>query len=221
MALEVVEPRKVSVFNVLSDQEICILEDVPPGPLYGFTWSQDGASVVARNCADPATVLVWDTKSGRLRSMFRPDYTTAPYTFSPNGKIVAASSAHAEIQLFDADTGRLLRTLPPVAEGGGARHTAWSSDGKTLAVSSYGKGEVRAWNIETGSLLGRRAMSPSRKHVAIMGDPARLAVVGQDGGISIWQPPSLLWESGSGITRENPVPIGSMKTRSVNGSQDS
>ncbi|KAI9835287.1 MAG: hypothetical protein M1819_002431 [Sarea resinae] len=67
--------------------------------------------------------------------------------FSPDGRWIASCSADATIKVWDATTGRHLRTL----EGhlAGISTIAWSPDSKTLASGSDDK-SIRLWDVSTG-----------------------------------------------------------------------
>ena len=68
--------------------------------------------------------------------------------WSLDGKRVASGSEDATVKLWDAASGRLLRTL--LDRSNPAASIAWSPDGKTLAV--VGKAVV-LWDVETGRRL--------------------------------------------------------------------
>jgi WD40 repeat protein len=93
--------------------------------------------------------------------------------FSPSNRLIASGSGDRTVKLWDAATGKELRTL----EGHQGRVTgvAFSPDGKRLATSSADR-TVRVWDTATGkellSFLGHcgpvtcLAFSPDGRHIA-------------------------------------------------------
>src|ERR1051326_6963882 len=139
---------------------------------------------------------------------FRHDATCVAY--SPDGKMIASGGADNQIRLFDAKTGKEIRTLEGhqvrtykvpkqlnnandlLVENvgkGSVTAVAFSPDGKTLASGGWDD-MVRLWNVNTGDeirhMLGHRGMgasvvfSPDGKYLATRG--------GIDGAVKLWEP---------------------------------
>lgn len=69
-------------------------------------------------------------------------------TFSPNGQLIAAGGRY--VKLWDVQTGKLLHTFQ---HRWASRAIAFSSDSKTLAVSSGDQdNSIWIWNVKTGAL---------------------------------------------------------------------
>ena len=77
------------------------------------------------------------------------DYVST-IVFSPDGQILASGSTDKTIRLWDAGTGRYLRTLTGHISTVYVR--AFSPDGRTLASSSLDD-TLRLWDVRTGALL--------------------------------------------------------------------
>ena len=75
--------------------------------------------------------------------------------YSPDGKTIASSSLEdMAIKIWDAETGRQIRSIP-IENSGGVFSLAWSPDGKKLVSGAIFGGEddwgthIRIWNTET------------------------------------------------------------------------
>jgi WD40 repeat protein len=97
----------------------------------------------------------------------------ASVVFSPDGRLLASASHDRTIQVHDAASGNLLRTLQ--GHGDAVYALVFSSDGCRLASASWDK-TVKLWDPDTGVLLMtlgpheqevyRVAMSPDGRYLA-------------------------------------------------------
>jgi WD40 repeat protein len=133
---------------------------LPPGhqrSVMALAFSADGARLLTGS--PDGTARMWDLKTGQ--EMQRLDwplhYWISSVAFSRDG-LTLAVGGHNETRLFDARTGKLIRTL--TGQEGVARFAAFSPDGKTLVTESNG-GTLRWW--ETASCEKRRE-EPSFSH---------------------------------------------------------
>jgi WD40 repeat protein len=114
--------------------------------------------------------------------------------FSPGGKHLATCSWDHTVRVWDAHTGRPLRTLR--GHTAGVSGLAYSPDGRRLA-SHAGDGTVRVWDPHTGQqLLAWKAPGLGGAYLGItwLGggwltfspDGARLLGTTRDGAVRIW-----------------------------------
>src|SRR5262245_44424199 len=68
--------------------------------------------------------------------------------FSPDGRLIATGGVDTAIKIWDAATGRVLRTL--AGHHGGVKAVAFSPDGRRLA-SGGNDGRIRFWEIASGA----------------------------------------------------------------------
>jgi WD40 repeat protein len=157
-------------------------------PLMGHTdcvWSvafSPNGQILASGSADQ-TIRLWDIicdrssalfyKVSRCRILSGHESWVLSVTFSPDGKVLATSSADQTIRLWDVSTGECLKTF--LGHKGLIWSVAFSLDGKTLASACEDQ-TVRCWNIDTGecyqtlqghnSLVWSVAFNPQNKLLA-------------------------------------------------------
>jgi WD40 repeat protein len=105
--------------------------------------------------------------------------------FSPDGKTFASGGADRVIRLWDAATGKELRSFTGHIDSVNA--VAFSPDGKTLASASD-DGTARLWDVDTGKerLTLRRFGTVAVKSLAFAPDGKSVATKGDDGAARVW-----------------------------------
>jgi WD40 repeat protein len=136
-----------------------------------------------------SSVQIWDPASAQpLMPAISYQRRTARAVCSPDGKRVLTSTIQKEAHVWDAQTGRLLLTLPhddPVADA------QFSPDG-TRIVTATGtllvpRGAIRVWDASTG-----KPLTASLKHdacvfnVCFSSDGRRVVSSSQDKSARIW-----------------------------------
>lgn len=107
--------------------------------------------------------------------------------WSPGGHLLASPSGDSRIRLWNAETGKFLRTL---AHGGGVLAAAFHPDGRVVA-SGGRDGTIRLWEVQSGRRL--RVLADDMGEVnAVAFDPhgRSLASGSDDRRARLWDPTS-------------------------------
>jgi WD40 repeat protein/serine/threonine protein kinase len=146
------------------------------GNLRYLQWSPDSKII----SADPHfTREYWDASWGRpLYSLPMHFAGTYDVAWSPDGTILATTNPlDGRVQLWEADSGKFLRTIGPRLLGQHWLRPSWSPDGKVLAFQEgY---TVRLWDVANDralasldghtNVVAAMIWSPDGKHIATAG----------------------------------------------------
>ena len=89
--------------------------------------------------------MVWDVET-EIRTLKHSRFVTS-VRFSADGKRIVSGSHDKTAKLWDAETGRVIRTL--TGHSAGVESVRFSLDGKRI-VSGSGDNTVKVWNAESG-----------------------------------------------------------------------
>ena len=174
--------------------------DVPAGELQRTLPTGDSATLALAFSPDGRTLAsgsfdtrlrLWDARTWEVKTTFeRHPAEVRGIVFSADGKfLVTYAGGRKEVFLWDAETGKLKRTLKGEE---GVSAIALSPDGKTLAIGSgegkeKSKGRVELWDTASGdhtqTLDGHSGPVTS---LAFSPDGKTLASGGQDATVRLW-----------------------------------
>ncbi len=110
--------------------------------------------------SDDGSIRVWDSATSRQRWKFTAEHWVRGLAFSPNGRLVAATSMDDILHVLDAHTGHEVYRLPGHGEDGMRRLLRFSRDSRTLA--SWGSDYyLRVWDMKTGKASLEHAIRPT------------------------------------------------------------
>jgi WD40 repeat protein len=163
-------------------------------------FSRDGRTVVAGDVNHtPGTtpwrygaVAEWHVKSGRLAWLRRNrEGWVHALAFSPDDRTLAVAQEQGRVRIFNARSGRVLRTLTLY---GGSRANAFTYD--TLAFRPDGvlatgtwAGVMQLWNTQTGAKIGRPTLVAPSPVSSMAFDPQLpffATIGGSDGLAKLW-----------------------------------
>ncbi len=161
-------------------------------------FSSDGQILVSGGL--DGAIQIWNWRTGiLLRTLNRPspsDFVASFVSFfdysvggiwsvavSPNGQILASGGSEQPIMLWNAGTGRLVRTF--TEHSARVNSVTFSPDGQTFA--SGGDDEtIKVWNFHTGELLQTLGHLGPVKSIAFSADGRFLVSGCDDTTIKVW-----------------------------------
>jgi WD40 repeat protein len=142
--------RVLRIWDVATGQVLKTL-DGHSAVVYWVEFSPDDKLLVSSS--RDGTVRIWNADDGIVNHVLQHPSEVFSAIFLPGGKQVASVCFDGQTRIFDAKTGELVRTLPPLMQAApqqppiAAMAVAASRDGKTLAVSQGTR--IGLWNTAT------------------------------------------------------------------------
>jgi WD40 repeat protein/tetratricopeptide (TPR) repeat protein len=178
-------------------------EDTAAEPVSALAFSPDGKYLVAgfgmKNLYSatsyPNPLKVWEVATRRLvRRLNGHTRFCVAVDFSRDGSLLASAGHDGKAIVWSTETWRPVHTLMNRDRGtldtdsgrAQVQDVAFSPDGKTLAMASYG-GSVQLWDVVTGKLLeSLKGHSNAVGAVAFSPDGRTLASGGGDRTVRLW-----------------------------------
>ena len=141
------------------------------------------------------TVRVWELPTGKLLRTLRPrigEDTPAGVLYavaiSPNARVVATGGVYRELNLFDRESGHLIKMIAGSTEFRGTiQHLAYSPDGRFLVVTMLGKNGIRVYETRGYTLIGQDTDYGAGTYAAEFDARGRLASISDDGYIRLYE----------------------------------
>ena len=172
------------IYDVETRRELALLSTDEVRLIRSVAYSPDGTILAAGT--GNGVVQLWEVNRGRLLAPLRLPtscwHGVDALAFSPDGRIVASGSRD-EIQLWDVENQRHLKTLQ--GHKGQIFSVAFSLDGKTLA-SGAEDAAIKLWEVATGKDLATLRHTSNVKSVAFSPDGAILATV-ESKSVKLWE----------------------------------
>jgi WD40 repeat protein len=148
-------------------------------------FSPDGQRLAGIPHANVSTAKIWDVSTGQ-EVVCLEKHSSLRLTsvcFSPDGSQLTSGYDDGSVRIWDAQTGRLIRSLEGFADG--ASLLCFSVDGRRLAAASDA-GMVKVWDAQTGrAALSLEGPAGGISSFRFSRDGARLAVAGGE-GVKVW-----------------------------------
>jgi WD40 repeat protein len=155
------------------------------GPVRSLAFSQDGKRLAVADSSERGGIILLDRETGALHQTPAVDGDGAirAVSFSPDDRMIAASRNTGLVQLWDAQSGALQRTLGQI---GALLAVAVSPDGSMIATGGSDTA-VRLWDARTG-LLRWTLVGHLRPVSAVLFSPdgKLLASGGREGTVKLW-----------------------------------
>jgi serine/threonine protein kinase/WD40 repeat protein len=173
----------VQLFNLANHQQEEVATLRSPAGARNVVFSGDGRKLIA---TDRQYMRVWDLAgSGEKVLMAGHDAGINSLAFSPNGKLLASCGRDSNVRLWDAVTGKPVKTFA-VSDSSFMKFLGFSPDGQLLAVGDGA--DFRCWDVASGKKAAEPrglGVGPVRG-VAFSPDGRRFAAGGM-AGLRIWR----------------------------------
>lgn len=146
-------------------------------------FTHEGLAVAATQTAKG--IELWETSPPRrIRTLSSSKAAGAVHLASGAAAAAAPTARGAQITLWNAETGAILRRIP---EASGVVGFGFSEDGRILATSNWRDATITLWDAKTGSYAGRLSGARAPDALAFDYGGRRLAALTHPDAIRLWQ----------------------------------
>ena len=182
----------VRVWDAFPRQLIRVMAEPGGAPLNDASVNSAGTELVT--ASSDGTARVWDIATGRQLSVFREGSQGGNFavagnainsaSFSPNGNDVVTASDDGTAKIWDAATGRLLKTF----ETGLPTYSAAFGPGGTYVMTATDDQEITIWNAQSGNQVsGFFAGKGFLFHASYSPNGTEVVTANDDGTARIWE----------------------------------
>jgi WD40 repeat protein/tetratricopeptide (TPR) repeat protein len=130
------------------ERRTLVLDNPGPGPVGSAKFSPDSRRIAVTD--QGAEAVVYDLATGEplLRRRVPGAWTLDYRADGAQIAVISTEPTGSTCQILDAESGRLVRSIPLLAFGAGV---AWSPDGATLATPHDRDSKIDLWDANTGA----------------------------------------------------------------------
>jgi WD40 repeat protein len=139
------------------------VNDRPLGENRAAAWSPDGKKIAAGGVG----MWIWDAESGKILHKFQ-EGGFRNIAWARDGKTLAAGFGGGMARTWEAETGKLLRTL--TGHSGNVDAVTWAPDGKVLGCASanfWTIDQIRLWDTDSGRSIATLVTLANPKGLAV------------------------------------------------------
>ncbi len=156
-------------------------------PVFSIAFSPDSRRIVSNS---EERVVVWNVPQDLPinRELPMPEKTEAGPVFSPDGNMLASIDTYGQVNLSNAETGKIL--FDPL--GYRVTNVAFSPDGKLMATVGW-DGEFALWNPATGDPVGEPVKTDFRLWSVGFSPDGGTVALGGDSSFLLWDRKARRW----------------------------
>ncbi|MDE2508669.1 MAG: protein kinase [Planctomycetota bacterium] len=149
-------------------------------------FANQGKQVIAGD--NDGVVTVWDVRTRKLAAEYHvADDRIEDMVLTSDGASLAVAARGCPLQIFEAESLKLKRTLTAETEASDSINAAFSRDGMYCAGSNA-LGRLYIWNLQTGALERARNDGPTYLHSLVFGPESEYVAAASRAGYVVLEP---------------------------------